>query len=78
MGIGNKAPNLYMQEMRSQCKGGSVKYGSLKSFDALMENLAENDIPEDIFDMTLDCYQEFLEKRRGLMTTRMREYYRTL
>lgn len=37
--IGNKAPNLYMQEMRSQCKGGSAKYGSLKSLDALMDNL---------------------------------------
>jgi hypothetical protein len=76
--IGNKAPILYMHDVRKQCEGGPIKYGSLKSLESLMENLSQNDIPEGVFDMTIDHYQEFLEKRRSLMTSRMREYYRNL
>lgn len=76
--IGSKAPNVYMAEVRKQCEGVPVKYGGLTDMEALKQNLAQNDIPEDIFDMTQDRYQEFLEKRRNMMASRMRDYYGSL
>lgn len=76
--VGNKAPNVYMGEVVAQCNGGTRKYGSLLEVTALKDNLAQNDIPDEIFDMTVDRYQEFLEKRRSLMASRMKLYYKSL
>ena len=76
--IGNKAPAVYMGEVRSQCESGELKYGSLSDVAALQDNLVQNDIPEDIFEMNIDGYSSFLEKRRALMANRVKEYYRSL
>jgi hypothetical protein len=36
---------------------------------------AQKGLPESIFTMTLDHYEEFLKERRKLMAQKMREYY---
>jgi len=76
--VGNKAPTIYFNEILNQCKTGGLKYGSIKDVNTLMENLAENDIPEEIFGMTFDHYNEFLVRRRSMMAKRMKEYYAAL
>jgi hypothetical protein len=76
--VGNKAPDAYFSEVLEQCRGGVLKHGGISSLDELHENLKSNCIPESIFTMTLDHYDEFLKERRKLMAQRMKEYYFSL
>jgi hypothetical protein len=76
--VGNKAPDAYFSEVLEQCHGGALKYGGISSLDELHENLKSNCVPESIFTMTLDHYEEFLKERRRLMAQKMKEYYFSL
>ncbi len=76
--LGNKAPDAYFSEVLEQCHGGALKYGGISSLDELHENLKSNCVPESIFTMTLDHYDEFLKERRKLMAQKMKEYYFSL
>ncbi len=44
----------------------------------LIENFKQNAIPIEVFDMTMDDYEEFLEMRRRLMADKIKAYYNTL
>ena len=76
--VGNKAPDAYFSEVLEQCHGGALKYGGISSLDELHENLKSNCVPESIFTMSLDRYDEFLKERRKLMAQKMKEYYFSL
>ncbi len=76
--LGNKAPDAYFSEVLEQCHGGALKYGGISSLDELHENLKSNCVPESIFTMSLDRYDEFLKERRKLMAQKMKEYYFSL
>jgi len=76
--VGNKAPDAYFSEVLEQCQGGALKYGGISSLDELHENLKSNCVPESIFTMSLDHYDEFLKERRKLMAEKMRDYYFSL
>ena len=76
--IGKKAPIVYFREARDQCKTGVITIGSITDYDQLMENLAINCVPDDVFDMDHTRYQEFLEKRRIMMAKKIRKYYESL
>ena len=76
--VGNKAPDAYFSEVLEQCHGGALKYGGISSLDELHENLKSNCVPESIFTMTLDHYDEFLKERRKLIAQKMKEYYFSL
>ena len=76
--VGNKAPDAYFSEVLEQCQGGALKYGGISSLNELHENLKSNCVPESIFKMTLDNYDEFLKERRKLMAEKMRDYYFSL
>lgn len=76
--IGNKAPEVYFQEVLEQCHGGDLKYGAITDIHDLHENLKENCIPQSIFTMTLKDYDEFLEERRKLMAEKIKNYYYSL
>ena len=76
--VGNKAPNIYFEELKAQCNGGSLKYGGIDNNALLNENLEMNCIPESIFEMNIDNYEEFLRQRRALMAKKMRRYYFSL
>jgi hypothetical protein len=76
--VGNKAPDAYFSEVLEQCHGGVLKYGGISSLDELRHNLQANCVPESIFNMTLDHFDEFLKERRKLMAHKMREYYFSL
>lgn len=76
--IGNKAPNAYFAELQDQCNGGSAKYGSITDMSTLLNNLAQQAIPEDIFEMDITNYEDFLQQRRALMARKIRDYYFSL
>ena len=44
----------------------------------LKENLTMNCIPETIFSMDIDNYNEFLMQRRLLMAKKIKDYYQSL
>ncbi len=54
------------------------KYGGIRDSKALKSNMHANCIPESIFDMTIEDYDQFLEERRTLMARKMRDYYKSL
>ena len=64
--------------MKAQCESGDVVLGNLADMDAFYENLDENCIPHDVVDMTVDDYEDFLKKRRVLMSDLIRRYYQSI
>ncbi len=76
--IGKKAPNVYFDELKDQCNGAGLKYGGIDNFQSLEDNLMMNCIPDTIFSMDIDNYDEFLTQRRVLMAEKIRDYYYSL
>ena len=65
--ISDKSPDKYFNELIEQCNNGEIKYGGINNIDELNNNLNENCIPREVFNMNIDNYNEFLELRRRLM-----------
>lgn len=76
--IGNKAPNVYFDELKAQCDGGELKYGGIDDLTMLENNLQMNAVPSSIDSMTIDDYDIFLSERRKLMAGKIKEYYFSL
>lgn len=76
--IGSKSPVQYLKLVKEQCNGGKLKYGNITDMNTLMHNLKDNCIPENIFDLEHDSYENFLVERRKLMSKRIKEYYFSL
>jgi len=73
--VGNKAPIEYFNEILEQIKTGSTLYGGILNMDDLKRNLAENCVPESIFGMDIDQYEDFLKERRNLIAQKIKGYY---
>lgn len=76
--IGKTPPKIYFEELLEQCNTKKLKYGSIENLDDLKSNFKMNCIPEVLFSMSVENYEEFLKKRRVLMAEKMREYYFSL
>jgi hypothetical protein len=76
--VGAKAPKEYFGELLGQVKQGNISYGLITDENKLLDNLKQNAIPENIFEMDIDDYEEFLEKRRKLMAEKIEKYYKSL
>lgn len=76
--IGNKAPVAYFANIQAQCSGGPLKYGAIANIDTLRANLAGNCVPEEIIQMDVEQFDNFLILRRGLMAAKIRGYYECL
>ena len=76
--IRDKAPKVYFGEVKNQCEYGNLVYGGIDSIEELKDNLVQNAIPLDVFDMDIDNYEEFLNKRRLLMADKIKKYYKSL
>ena len=76
--VGNKAPEVYFSEVLEQCNQGELKYGALTDKNDLLKNLNENCIPESVFSMTIENYQDFLIERRRLIAKKIKDYYYSL
>ncbi len=76
--VGAKAPNVYFQELKKQCNGETLKYGAIDNMPELLANLKSHCIPESIFELTVDSYEEFLNERRKLIALKIKNYYNSL
>jgi hypothetical protein len=76
--IGNKSPKDYFTQLGQQCAGGKLKYGAICDPDELKANFQMNCIPDGMETRELEHYNDFLEERRKLIATRIRDYYRYL
>lgn len=76
--VGNKSPEIYFSEVLEQCHTGKLKYGAINEVHDLHDNLKHNCIPQSVFTMTIDDYQEFLVERRKLMAEKIKKYYHSL
>lgn len=76
--IGNRAPDIYFNELRDQCNGGPVKYGGITDQYIMVENLRNNAIPEAMLEGNILTYDDFLSQRRYLMASRIKEYFEVL
>ena len=76
--IKDRSPKEYLADILEQCDGGELRYGGIRDKDSLNRNLAHNCIASDIFEMGIDDYDRFLEKRRILMARKIKDYFRNL
>lgn len=76
--IGKKEPRVYLAELREQCNGGPLRYGTIVDAATLEANLRAHCIPESIAEMTFRDYESFLQQRRVLMARKMRAYFESL
>lgn len=76
--IADKRPGDYFTEALNACAEDTAYFGDIAKVDDLYVNMAENCIPEDIFDMGAEDYREFLSKRRQLMAAKIRDYFEGL
>ena len=78
IGIGDKAPILYFNDLLIQCNGGIKKYGGIEKIDDLKANLKQHCIPEEILTSNGMDYEDFLEERRKLMAVKLKTYFHAL
>ena len=73
--ISDHSPATYFSYLREQCEGKEPRYGGIIDDDQLQDNLAAHCIPHGV---DTDTYDDFLQERRELMATKIRNYYRGL
>jgi len=76
--VGNKAPKDYFEILNTQMYDSNQKVSGLGTEQQLLENLKMNSVPTEIQLMSIDDYNDFLNLRRKLMATKIKEYYHTL
>lgn len=76
--IGEKAPEVYFNELLDQVNGGPKKYGGITNKSVLYENLKCHCIPMEIFNSLATDYDEFLVERRKLMALKIKGYFNRL
>lgn len=76
--ISDDAPATYFAKVKEQCETKDIVFGNIATEEMLLENLKENCIPNNIFEMTVENYDDFLQERRKLMADLMRNYYESL
>ncbi len=76
--ISDDAPAVYFSKVVLQCENKELRIGNISELDALKQNLADNALPQDIISMTIEDYDDFLNKRRQLMAKMIETYYKQL
>ncbi len=76
--ISDDAANVYFKKVLEQCEGREIVFGNITDKELLAINLEENCIPQDIINMTVENYDEFLMERRKMMAALIQKYYKRL
>ena len=76
--VSDDAPCDYFTCELEACRAGAGTYGGIQDEEALLVNLAANCIPDGIFEMTAEDYEDFLAQRRRLMAVKIRDYFKGL
>ncbi len=73
--IRDAAPNEYMQDVLEQIDNNKANIGGIVTMEDLKETFKENCIPNEFINFTIDNYKDFLQKRRILMSQKIKECY---
>lgn len=76
--ISDDTPCKYFSKVKEQCTTKNIEIGNISDETMLATNLTENCIPQNIFDMTVEDYDNFLIERRKLMAKLIEKYYKNL
>lgn len=76
--VGNKPPKEYFAVVTNQINENNQQVSGIGTQQQLLSNLDMNAIPSDIMNMTIEDYEEFLIKRRHLMSQKIKDYYFSL
>lgn len=76
--IGDSCPAKYFTELIDQCNGGPIRYGGITSDREMRGNFAVHCIPQGMESATIEKYDSFLQTRRKLMASKIRDYYQSL
>lgn len=76
--IGDRRPGDYFSEARDSIVSGISYFGDISSVEGLKSSLRANCIPEGIFSMGVEDYEDFLVERRKLMAQKIRAYFESL
>lgn len=75
--ISDEAPNKYFNNVLLKCTANNT-LGFVKSKEAFYDNLKQNCIPKEVLKYNYKSYEQFLKKRRILMSKYIEEYYKSL
>ncbi len=73
--VGARRPGDYFSEALECAKSGAPYFGNIYGEENLLDNLSQNCIPGDIFDMEAEDYERFLNERRILMANKIKSYF---
>ena len=76
--VGNKPPKEYFEIIKNQMANNNQLVSGLSSEQELIDNLEVNCVPLEIMEMDISNYYDFLNLRRKLMATKIKEYYFSL
>ena len=76
--IGENALAIYLDKVLKQCENKQITLGNISNLDEFKQNLQENCMPEEIINMDINDYDDFLLKRRKLMAKLIEKYYKNL
>lgn len=76
--IGDRKPGDYFSEARDSIVSGNSYFGDISSVESLELSPRANCIPEGIFSMGVEDYEDFLVVRRKLMAQKIRAYFESL
>lgn len=76
--VGNKPPKDYFNLVISQLEDNKQQVSGISTKEQLFDNLRMNCVPIEILEMEIDDYSEFLNLRRKLMASKIKEYYHSL
>ncbi|HHF3132940.1 TPA: DUF262 domain-containing protein [Vibrio diabolicus] len=73
--IADSAPDVYIEQVQTQCDNGDLMYGSIRDKQELDDNFVVNCMPLDNTLYQLENYDDFLIYRRQKMAEKIKEYY---
>lgn len=76
--IGKKPPFKYFMDLRKQCETKEPIYGGIVDSAQMQENFKSHCLPPEMETKSIQDYNDFLSKRRLLMSHKIRDYYARL
>lgn len=73
--IGDKAPAGYFSKLIEHCNNGSTAFGAITDIDEMRVNFKIHCVPDEMENKTIEHYDEFLQERRKLMASKIKNYY---
>lgn len=76
--IGDKPPERYFNELAEQCSGGKKTYGGITDAAELRANLEMSCLPASLLGGEIPEYEDFLDRRRQLMSLKIKTWFEAL